>query len=39
MEQLTKMAIQWAATSGISIVTALLVFIFGLWGAKILREH
>jgi small conductance mechanosensitive channel len=37
MEQLTEMAIQWAATSGISIVTALLVFIFGLWGARILR--
>jgi small conductance mechanosensitive channel len=37
MEQLTEMAIQWAATSGISLVTALLVFAFGLWGAKILR--
>lgn len=37
MEQITQQAIQWATTSGISIVTAILILIFGMWGARILR--
>lgn len=37
MEQFMEIVTQWAMTSGISIVTALLVLLFGIWGARILR--
>ena len=37
MEQFVEIVTQWAMTSGISIVTALLVLLFGIWGARILR--
>jgi small conductance mechanosensitive channel len=37
MEQFIEKAIEWASSSGISAATALLILIFGIWGAKILR--
>jgi small conductance mechanosensitive channel len=37
MEQLTAKGIEWATTSGIAVLTALLILVFGIWGAKILR--
>ena len=37
MEQFVEKAIEWASSSGISVITALLIFIFGIWLAKILR--
>jgi len=37
MEQFIEKAIEWASSSGISAVTALLILLFGIWGAKILR--
>lgn len=37
MEQFIEKAIEWASTSGIAAITALLILIFGVWTAKILR--
>lgn len=37
MQQFIEKAIEWASSSGISLITALLIFVFGVWIAKILR--
>ena len=37
VEQFIEKAIEWASSSGISAATALLILIFGIWGAKILK--
>jgi len=36
MEQFVQKALEWASTSGISVITALLILIFGIWVSKIL---
>ena len=37
MQQFLQKAIEWASSSGISVITAILILVFGLWTAKILR--
>ena len=37
MEKFMEKAIEWASTSGISVITALLILAIGVWVAKILR--
>lgn len=37
MQQFVEKAIEWASNSGISLITALLIFVFGIWVAKIFR--
>ncbi|MGD8352744.1 MAG: mechanosensitive ion channel [Pseudomonadota bacterium] len=37
MQQFLDKAIEWASSSGISVITALLILIFGIWTAKIIR--
>ena len=37
MEQFLEKAIEWASSSGISVATALLILVLGVWAAKILR--
>jgi small conductance mechanosensitive channel len=36
MQQFLDKSIEWVSSSGISVVTALLILIFGVWAAKIL---
>jgi len=37
MEQFLEKAVEWVTTSGMSLITALLVLFLGIWAAKILK--
>ena len=37
MQQFVEKAIEWASNSGISVITAVLILILGIWAAKIIR--
>ena len=37
MEQFMEKAVEWVSSSGISAITALAIFVIGIWVAKILR--
>ena len=37
MEKFIEKALEWASSSGVSVITALLILIFGIWTARILR--
>lgn len=38
MQQFLDKALEWASSSGITVITALLILVFGIWAAKILRS-
>ncbi len=37
MEQFLEKAMEWVTTSGMSLITALIILVLGIWAAKILR--
>ncbi|MBN2721076.1 MAG: mechanosensitive ion channel [Proteobacteria bacterium] len=37
MERFLDKAVEWASTSGMSLITALLILILGIWAAKIIK--
>jgi small conductance mechanosensitive channel len=37
MDQFAEKAVEWISSSGISLITALLILILGIWGSRILR--